>query len=78
MPPDVMAHLFEPFFTTKDAGKGTGLGLAIVHGIVRQCGGFVTVASEIGLGTVFHVHLPCLEPMPDADVGGTTSREVIV
>ena len=75
IPPDVMAHLFEPFFTTKDPGKGTGLGLAIVHGIVRQCGGFVTVESEIGRGTVFHVHLPRLEAMPVVDVGGSTLHE---
>jgi two-component system cell cycle sensor histidine kinase/response regulator CckA len=76
--PDVMAHLFEPFFTTKDPGKGTGLGLAIVHGIVRQCGGFVTVESEVGRGTVFHVHLPRLEAMPAPDVGGSTPRDGIV
>jgi signal transduction histidine kinase len=69
--PDVMPRLFEPFFTTKDPGKGTGLGLAIVHGIVRQCGGFVTVASEVGRGTVFHVHLPRLEAEAVADVGGS-------
>ena len=71
IPPEVMAHLFEPFFTTKDPGKGTGLGLAIVHGIVRQSGGFVTVGSEVGRGTVFHVHLPRLEAAPEADIGGS-------
>ncbi len=61
---DEIKSIFTPFFTTK--AQGTGLGLSITMRIVEQHGGYITVESKPGAGTVFRIYLPKSEP-PDSD-----------
>jgi len=54
--PEECERLFTPYYTTKQ--HGTGLGLAIVQSVVSDHGGRISVESEAGVGTSFHIHLP--------------------
>jgi PAS domain S-box-containing protein len=57
-----LAHAFEPFHQADGSHarnhEGTGLGLAICDRLMRLHGGSVTVASELGRGTVATMILP--------------------
>jgi PAS domain S-box-containing protein len=59
--PEIRDRIFDPFYTTKGLGEGTGLGLSVVHGIVKDCGGMISVESTPGKGSTFNVFFPVIE-----------------
>ncbi len=60
MEQEILDRIFDPFFTTKsmDRKRGSGLGLSVVHGVVEDHKGYVTLASEPGIGTTFSIYFP--------------------
>lgn len=74
-----LQRVFEPFFTTRDKSQGSGLGLTSAYSIVRNHGGFISVYSEVGIGSTFNIYLPasdktveeCEETTPGKIVTGT-------
>ncbi|MER5384826.1 HAMP domain-containing sensor histidine kinase [Streptomyces sp. NPDC002688] len=69
--PEDLASVFERFWRAEKSRSrrtgGSGLGLAIVRQLVAAHGGTVSVASEVGSGSVFSLRLPCAKaPAPTA------------
>ena len=58
--PEESERIFTPYYTSKQ--HGSGLGLAIVQAIVADHGGRISVESESGVGTSFHIDLPSSPP----------------
>ncbi len=52
--------VFQPFYRGRHELDGVGLGLANASAIVRLHKGRIWVESQPGVGTAFHIVLPCL------------------
>ena len=73
MQEDVRQRIFDPFFTTKGA-QGTGLGLSVSYSIIERHEGSISVASELGSGTVFTIDLP--GAIVNSEPSDTTAKDV--
>lgn len=51
-----LSKIFDPYFTTKK--EGSGLGLSTCYSIIKNHGGYITVDSKVGTGTIFYIYLP--------------------
>lgn len=57
-----LKHLFESFERFEESRhkdiEGTGLGLSICDSLIKRMNGAITVESEYGKGTTFHIRIP--------------------
>ena len=59
-----LERIYEPFYSTKFAGRG--LGMAAAYGIVKNHGGYISIDSKTGQGTMVEVYLPLFPPKTTA------------
>ena len=79
-----IAHLFTAFQRIDEHEnrtiEGTGLGLSIVVGLFDMMQGTITVESEYGKGSVFHIEIPQVivdsTPIGKFDVSNPSSKSV--
>jgi PAS domain S-box-containing protein len=55
IPPRFLGSIFDPFFTTKPMGKGSGLGLYNARLFVEKHGAAISVETQEGAGSTFHL-----------------------
>jgi len=56
--PEALPHVFDRYFTTADGPHGASLSLYIARGLVEAHGGRISVASEVGAGTIVSIAIP--------------------
>ena len=73
-----ITKIFDPYYTTKGMGsrKGTGLGLSVCQAIIRKHGGHISVESQKGLGSTFHIFIPALAGNRDLHGAGNVWQNI--
>ena len=56
IPEERLQSIYERFAS---GSKGTGLGLSICHELAQQMNGRITIKSDVGVGTIVWVAIPC-------------------
>jgi signal transduction histidine kinase len=60
-----LAQIFEPFYRSTAVHEaqihGTGLGLPMARAIAEAMNGWLSVESEVGVGSTFTLHLPAID-----------------
>ena len=56
--PNHLPHIFEPFLSFDPEKGGSGLGLSIVKSLLKSHQGFITVTSQVDVGTTFYIYFP--------------------
>jgi signal transduction histidine kinase/AraC-like DNA-binding protein/DNA-binding LacI/PurR family transcriptional regulator len=72
IPPEQQEQIFEPFVSFGGRGsasqhEGIGLGLVIVRRLVELHAGMVTLESQYGYGSIFHLYLPLVRQVQHND-----------
>jgi signal transduction histidine kinase len=72
--PDELEQIFEPFYRSPRVRaaqiRGTGLGLSVARQLAEVMGGEVSVASKLGAGSVFTLHLQVADVAQPLEAAG--------
>lgn len=80
IPTEQQERIFEPFVTMESNRRiagGIGLGLSITRHLVALHGGRMTLDSQTGKGSTFHIHLP-LPALERDQASGANTQPVLI